>query len=435
MDPIRTAGKHPLASATGWLAVLTAVALIAWTGVAYAQFPKIPIGNPLGGLKPLDSNSKIRLDRAKEAVAGITIQEDLRKNVPVAKAAELYAEHERVRMAIDTADNELRMVKDRNHPEVVAFTKKLDGYRSYHKDLADGVKQHQEANKAAAGVRGKFFDDFWDDHATLANFYPLIDEPDLSLWYGEQKTLAEGKAALARIHAGCTGPYKEIANDPTNHPNDRTRRPDLMCRAAAMGDKLLKRRVIGVVKGVMAEAVDSWKAQIAAMGEDDGRLSKAKREYLWDPEAMRKNIQERFGADLAFVGVPLDDTVFGDANKVREALIAEIPKHLSRWKFGGHGTKTRDAFVEKSYKEAEKGLKIHEIQLRLLEWEVKLNALGTPIHRHKRGGVHFQIPGETWCHDDGFVYYQDYQGNGKFSQSYYEHGPRDLRNTRIVSCQ
>lgn len=394
-----------------------------------------PAAAPSSNARPLDSNSKIRLDRAKEAVAQIHIKEELRKNVPVARAEEVVKERDNVRMYVDNANNELRMVRDDNHPDVVAFKQGLPRYEAYLADLDKVAAAHTKQLQAASALQGKFFGEYRQYGEHLKLYYALVNEPDGVHVYGERKDLIEAKEALAKIHQGCTGPYKELAKGSTDDSNGLLTNPALICHAAAMGDELVKRRVVNVAMSQITTATEALKAQLAVMDQDDGRLKKADLEFLWNPESLKTRVKERYGADLKFVGASLDEGLFADAEKARQALLAEIPKHVARWKFGAHGSRASDGFITRSYKKAGKGVKIKQIQLLKKGWTVKLNALGVPKYRFKRGGILYQLPGEKWCHEDTFVYYQDYQGGKRYGKSYFEHGPKNLKQYRICSCK
>ena len=390
------------------------------------------------GAPPLDSNSKIRLDRAKDALKNERIKDDLRKGVPFEKAAAVKAELARIKYAVETAQNELRMVRDKRHPDVVAFLAQLQKFEAYLADLTAMAKDHEVNGKALAARRGAFFSKYWDDHGVLTNYYDYLDPNMRGAPYGTQKELTAAKEALKRIHEGCTGEFKDLANDTTAHPNDRTRRPDLMCKAAALGDELVRRRVTSMVKYLLDDVTKGYKDQLAELAADDGRLPKINKSYFYAPETLKAFIVERYKSDLSFVGVALDSKqftdLFAEVETARVALLAELPKHVSRWKGGQHGTRTKDSFVEKAYKDAFKGVKLLSLELRETEWVVVVNTLGVPKFRKKRGGVVFQLPGEAWCHDEEFAYFQDYQGHKSYGKSYFEFPPKELRHSRIVSC-
>ncbi|MBU1412029.1 hypothetical protein KKC22_10980 [Myxococcota bacterium] len=390
------------------------------------------------GAPPLDSNSKIRLDRAKDALKNERIKEDLRRNVPFDRAASVKTEHSRIEYAVGTAQNEMGMVKNKRHPEVVAFAAELAKFEAYLADLKAVMKDHELNGKAAAALRGKFFSKYWDEHGVLTNYYYYMDPSQKGMPYGTQKELAAAREALKRIHEGCTGEFKAVVNDATSHPNGRTRRPDLMCKAAAMGEELVRRVVVAMAKLILDEVVTGFKEQLAAMPTDDGRLKKMNKDYFYEPETLKKTIAERYQSDLKFVGVELDSKMFTDlfaeVETARAALLAEIPKHLSRWKGGQHGRKKSDSFVEKAYKNAHKGVKILLLEMRDDAWVVEVNSLGVPKFRKKRGGVVFKLPDEAWCHDEEFAYFQDYQGHKSYGKSYFEFAPAKLRHSAIVSC-
>jgi len=390
------------------------------------------------GAPPLDSNSKIHLDRAKDALKNEQIKHNLRRNVPFDRAAAVKTEHTRINYAVGTAQNEMRMVKDKRHPQVVAFAAELAKFEAYLADLKSVMKDHELNGKAGAALRGKFFSKYWDEHGVLTNYYYYMDPRQKGMPYGTQKELAAARDALKRINEGCTGEFKAVVNDATSHPNDNTRRPDLMCKAAALGDELVRRVVVAMAKLILDEVVKGYKEQLVAMPTDDGRLKLINKDYFYEPETLKKTIAEQYQSDLKFVGVELDSKLFMDllaeVETARAALLAEIPKHLSRWKGGQHGTKTKDSFVETAYKNAHKGVKLLLLELREKDWVVEVNSLGVPKFRKKRGGVVFQLPGENWCHDEEFAYFQDYQGRKTYGKSYFEFPPAKLQHSAIVSC-
>ena len=375
-----------------------------------------------------------RVERANKALAKIKVKAELRKNVPVARAAEVSRELNLVGSAVREAQGELHGIHVTGHAKVVACKKAIASHAPYLQDLRAVAAGHEKIAKANAPLRAEFFKEFWGDHATLANYYGMLDDANLALPYGTQDKLAAARTALARIHAGCTGRFKQIAGDVTSHPNDRTRQPALMCRAAAQGDEIVKRRVLGMARYHLTGTLAGLKEQLANIATCDGKL-KVDLDFLYDPKSLRKLIKERYGADLAFVGASVGDELFAELDQARAALLAEIPKHVAGWKFGGYGSKASDSYVSKTYKRAHKGLKVKQIQLLSKGWTVKLDYKKRPKYRFKRGGVLYQLPGESWCHDESFIYYQDYKGGGKYAKTYYEFPPKKVQQSRIVSCK
>jgi len=390
-----------------------------------------------GDAPPPDPDSRARIGRIRYGCQKFTIKPENRKNVPYHRAQEIKGELGWVNGCLSTASWELPKIRAKDHPEVIALRADLKKYEEYKKDLEAVVHEHETVHKPKADLRDKFFNRYRNEYELLRAHLHHADDDQVSTSYPSPATLAEWKEALARIHAGCTGEYKAIANDPTPDGMNKFRRADQMCKAAALGEELGRRVVVSVVKQHLQTIVKKYRDQIAALPACDGYLKIVDKDYFYEPDRLKKFIATEHTAGLKSVGVelafPLFDSLFAEVEKARAELVAELPKHVANWKGGQHGTKTKDSFVEKAYKNANKNVKLLLLELRDKSWVVELNDRGKPKFRKKRGGVVFQLPGEAWCHDEEFAYFQDYEGKG-YGKSYFEFPPDKLQHARIVSC-
>jgi hypothetical protein len=385
------------------------------------------VGMPFA--QPLDSNSRIRLDRGKQAIAGIKIREDLRRNVPRSRAAEVIAEQRSVQMAADNAENELRMVRNKQHPEVAALQGDISTARDYLKDLNGVIKEHKTADLADQKVRQDFVKAYWKHRGIYEFWIQYYDEPNRFFSYADD-TLAKARDAFKEISEGCTTRFQGVTDDPGG---DRLNRYSVWCKMAVDGDAWLKRAVTNKATFYINQVTESFEKQSKLLAESKGSLGTWDLQYYLNPEARKAEILQMLEKDLKFVGLEKPPKeVFARADAALAKLIGEIREQVKNWPCYPDGTPMNDAYVQKTVLAAHKGSKFLKHYRQARDWEVRLNALGVPTHRRMWGKAVFKLPSETWCRAWYYTYFQDYQGRG-YGHSYFNHGPQ-VGLTSICNC-
>jgi hypothetical protein len=387
---------------------------------------------PEGGVtlaQPLDSNSQIRLDRGKQAIAGLKIQEDLRRNVPAARAAEVNAEHERVLRAVEEAENQLMMVRNKQHPDVVAFQRELSTFHAYLKDLNAMIKEHKMAASIDQKLRGEFSNAYWKYRETIEFFMQYYDNPGRFFGYGSD-TLARAKPAFQEINEGCTTRFQGVTDDSWG---DRLKRYSVWCKMAAEGDEWIKRAVTMKAAFYVNQLTESFEKTSRTLAESKGSLSWDQKYYL-EPVERKAEFFKFMEKDFKFVGMERPpDEVFAKADAALAKLLGEIKEQVKNWPCYPDGTPMSDAFVQKTVLTAHKGSKFLKHYRQARDWEVLLNALGVPTRRRMWGKAIFKLPNETWCRAWYYTYFQNYQGRG-YGHSYFDHGP-ELGLTSVCDCR
>jgi len=387
--------------------LLFMVVVVAGGGVAHAQ--------------PLDSNSQIRLDRGKQAIAGLKIREDLRRNVPAARAAEVNAEHERVLRAVEEAQNQLMMVRNKRHPDVVALQRELSTFQAYLKDLNALIKEHKTAASIDQKLRGEFSEAYWKYRETIEFFMQYYDNPGRYFDYGSE-TLARAKPAFKEINEGCTTRFQGVTDDTWGMRPDRLMRYSVWCKMAAEGDEWIKRAVTMKAAFYVNQLTESFEKTSKTLAESKGSLGWDQKYYL-EPVERKLEFFKFMEKDFKFVGMERPpDEVFAKADAALAKLLAEIKEQVKNWPCEPDGTPMADPFVQKSFTTGIKGLKFLKNYRRSVGWEVTINAFGVPQYRKIGGKAIFKLPKETWCRSQYYTYFQDYQGKG-YGQSYFKHGP------------
>jgi hypothetical protein len=391
---------------------------------------------PGGGMtlgQPLDSNSRIRLDRAKQAIAGIKIREDLRSNVPRSRTAEVSAEQRSVQMAVDNAENELRMVRNKQHPEVVALQREISTFKDYLKDLNGVIKEHQTATLADQKLQGEFSNAYWKYSGIIEFWMQYYDNPDRYFDYAPD-TLAKAKAAFRDINEGCTTKFQGVTDDPrAARLSQPVKRYSVWCKMAAEGDAWLKRAVTNKAAFYVNQLTQSFENQSKGLAESKGSLGTWDLQYYLDPKARKAEFFKFMEKDLQFVGMEKPpDEVFARADAALAKLIGEIREQVKNWPCYPDGTPMSDALVQKTVLTAHKGAKFLKHYRQSRDWEVLLNPLGVPTRRRIGGKAIFKLPSETWCRAWYYTYFQDYQGRG-YGHSYFDFGPQ-LGLTSICNC-
>lgn len=333
-----------------------------------------------------------------------------------------------VHMTIDAnlgfAQGNAKRVKgaDREHPAVVYYLKRLDGFVACHKAVAARLKWLKTAGKE---IKKRFFDfqgdttDYTRTIKSLVYFAVEINDSVRKTRHPEQ--LQKWKDDLEAIHALCIGKYKGIQND-SRYGTSNERNPEMWCKTAALRDKIIKRLVVNQITAGISGTTERFTKAAAEFEQYEGYIridSVIEVQALNEPEAYKKAINTQNAGLLSIAGMEQDATVWKDFDAAHAALWAKIDKLAPTWKRppkkgGGPGA----AAAKKRIKAMGKGTKAKAAYMTRGSWQLIKNPLGIVIRRTKPGYMVYKdkAPATKWCKARTFTYAEERVG-GRYKKS------------------
>ncbi len=99
------------------------------------------------------------------------------------------------------------------------------------------------------------------------------------------------------------------------------------------------------------------------------------------------------------------------------AALAELRKEIERlaprWSFpeGPHDARI-EGFARKGVGDWHPGGKVMKTVMDTAPWNIHKNRLGVPLNRTRRGFVMYQMPGDSLCRQQAFLYTETFDGSG-----------------------
>lgn len=334
----------------------------------------------------------------------------------------------------------LRMlIRDSREPEVVAATRKLQGFNNYIESVKKALTGAGQTSEQLNQMVFAFIKEYLQD-GTASLAAPFLNNmlfPDSKASMGEDNArMKQLLDKLAVIDNGCKTKYKPIAN--AKHPyNDRNFDPDLWCRMAANRQQMAQ----DSVKNLAAGSFNVWISEInkmkANLERNEGFLQTDVtpiRKALWERDAMRREMAERYKGQFESVGLSDTSSLLSALDPAIDGLMAEVNRLAPQWKFpAGPRDAAIEAMARSQVARTYSGAAVRATVMQEAAFKINKNRLGIPLDRYKDGFVLYKVANEKLCRQQSFTYTEVFDASG--GSGYQKPSGVRLNYIRYMNCQ
>ena len=306
---------------------------------------------------------------------------------------------------------------DRQHPEVAAKLKKLEGLVACKAAIA--ARRKVIAGEQAA-LKDRYFafmrdaQPYGETARRLIVFAAEPENPDLTTPNADE--LHKWRQDLDAIHALCTGKYPDMHND-ARYGLSADRDPEQWCKLGANREGIVRRLAMNHVRRAVQMQTDWMKALVKDFEKREGYLITAGEVSslaLETPEVLKARFKDENAALLKEAGIGEAPELWADFDAARTALWAKIDESAPKWKRpASQGAGPGAANARTAFAKVEGGAKVLTAYITRSEWQIIKNGFGVPLRRTQPGYVVYKTKRDPkWCRGRSWTYKEQFDGRG-----------------------